>query len=104
MPLEATALAVYLHGLAGDIAAESVGEGSLVATDLVRFLPQAFAQVRTPRLSQEFAFTPRPRTALDDCVAFFIGFRFGQFLIPASTESSPSSECPNGSLHLSTAA
>lgn len=47
--LEATALAVYLHGLAGDIAAASVGEGSLVATDLVRFLPQAFAQVRTPR-------------------------------------------------------
>jgi len=41
--LEATALAVYLHGLAGDLASESVGENSLVATDLVRFLPQAFA-------------------------------------------------------------
>ncbi len=47
--LEATALAVYLHGLAGDIAAESVGENSVVATDLVRFLPQAFAQVRTQK-------------------------------------------------------
>jgi ADP-dependent NAD(P)H-hydrate dehydratase / NAD(P)H-hydrate epimerase len=45
-PLEATALAVYLHGLAGDLASESVGENSLVATDLVRFLPQAFAQTR----------------------------------------------------------
>jgi NAD(P)H-hydrate epimerase len=44
--LEATALAVYLHGLAGDLAAESLGENSLVATDLVRFLPQAFAQTR----------------------------------------------------------
>ena len=44
--LEATALAVYLHGLAGDLAGESVGENSLVATDLVRFLPQAFAQMR----------------------------------------------------------
>jgi NAD(P)H-hydrate epimerase len=44
--LEATALAVYLHGLAGDVAGESVGENSLVATDLVRFLPQAFAQMR----------------------------------------------------------
>ncbi|MGO8986418.1 MAG: NAD(P)H-hydrate dehydratase [Terriglobales bacterium] len=45
-PLEATALAVYLHGLAGDLASESVGEGSLVATDLIRFLPQAFAATR----------------------------------------------------------
>jgi hydroxyethylthiazole kinase-like uncharacterized protein yjeF len=44
--LEASALAVYLHGLAGDIASESVGESSMVATDLVRFLPQAFAQMR----------------------------------------------------------
>lgn len=44
--LEATALAVYLHGLAGDLACESIGENSLVATDLVRFLPQAFAQAR----------------------------------------------------------
>jgi len=44
--LEATALAVYLHGLAGDLASESVGENSLVATDLVRFLPQAFAKMR----------------------------------------------------------
>jgi NAD(P)H-hydrate epimerase len=45
--LEATVLAVYLHGLAGDLAAESVGENSLVATDLVRFLPPAFALTRS---------------------------------------------------------
>ena len=44
--LEATALAVYLHGLAGDLACESIGENSLVATDLLRFLPQAFAEMR----------------------------------------------------------
>jgi NAD(P)H-hydrate epimerase len=50
--LEATALAVYLHGLAGDLAGESVGENSLVATDLLRFLPQAFAQTRN-RKSEE---------------------------------------------------
>jgi NAD(P)H-hydrate epimerase len=50
--LEATALAVFLHGLAGDLASESVGEYSLVATDLVRFLPQAFAQTRN-RKSEE---------------------------------------------------
>jgi NAD(P)H-hydrate epimerase len=41
--LEATTLAVYLHGLAGDLAAQAVEENSLVATDLVRFLPEAFA-------------------------------------------------------------
>jgi len=50
--LEATALAVYLHGLAGDLASESVGENSMVATDLVRFLPEAFAEMRNQK-SQE---------------------------------------------------
>lgn len=48
--LEATALAVYLHGLAGDVASASLGENSLVATDLVRFLPQAFGEVRKQKL------------------------------------------------------
>jgi hydroxyethylthiazole kinase-like uncharacterized protein yjeF len=43
---EATTLAVYLHGLAGDLARDSLGENSLVATDLLRFLPQAFARMR----------------------------------------------------------
>jgi len=50
--LAATALAVYLHGLAGDLASESVGENSLVATDLVRFLPQAFAQMRNQKADE----------------------------------------------------
>jgi ADP-dependent NAD(P)H-hydrate dehydratase / NAD(P)H-hydrate epimerase len=50
--LEATALAVYLHGLAGDLASETVGEISLVATDLLRFLPQAFAQTRTQKSAE----------------------------------------------------
>jgi NAD(P)H-hydrate epimerase len=44
--LQATALAVYLHGLSGDLAVGQVGEDSLVATDLVRFLPEAFAEMR----------------------------------------------------------
>jgi NAD(P)H-hydrate epimerase len=39
---QATALAVHLHGLAGDLAAEILGEHSLVATDLLRYLPDAF--------------------------------------------------------------
>jgi ADP-dependent NAD(P)H-hydrate dehydratase / NAD(P)H-hydrate epimerase len=47
--LAATALAVYLHGLAGDLASESVGENSLVATDLGRFLPEAFSKMRTSK-------------------------------------------------------
>ncbi len=38
--------AVYLHGLAGDLAAEAEGEESMIATDLLRYLPQAFKKVR----------------------------------------------------------
>jgi NAD(P)H-hydrate epimerase len=34
--------AVHLHGLSGDVMRESVGEHSLVATDLLRGLPDAF--------------------------------------------------------------
>ena len=34
--------AVYLHGLAGDVACEKMGEHSLVATDLLDGLPEAF--------------------------------------------------------------
>jgi len=43
---EAVIAAVHLHGLAGDVARESMGEHSLVATDLVRALPEAFRRVR----------------------------------------------------------
>lgn len=46
-PVLATALAVHLHGLAGDLAAEQLGENSLVATDLVRWLPEAFMHVQS---------------------------------------------------------
>ena len=42
---EAVASAVYLHGLAGDVACETTGEPSLVATDLVKALPEAFRRV-----------------------------------------------------------
>jgi len=44
--VEAVTSAVYLHGLAGDVACETMGEQSLVATDLVQALPQAFRRVR----------------------------------------------------------
>jgi len=39
-------LGVFLHGLAGDLAANVLGENSLVATDLVQYLPEAFAWAR----------------------------------------------------------
>jgi len=44
--VEAVIAAVHLHGLAGDVACESMGEHSLVATDLVKALPEAFRRVR----------------------------------------------------------
>ena len=40
---DAAVLGVYLHGLAGDIAARESGMESLTASDLVRYLPDAFA-------------------------------------------------------------
>lgn len=47
-PAQACRLGVYLHGLAGDLAANAVGEESLLASDICRHLPQAFSQLRTP--------------------------------------------------------
>src|SRR5579864_1794793 len=44
--IEAVTAAVYLHGLAGDVACEFTGEQSLVATDLIKALPKAFHRVR----------------------------------------------------------
>jgi ADP-dependent NAD(P)H-hydrate dehydratase len=40
--LDATILGVYVHGLAGDIAAARLGQVSLIATDLIDSLPEAF--------------------------------------------------------------
>ncbi len=39
---DAARLGVYLHGLAGDLAASQLGQTSLIASDLVRHLPLAF--------------------------------------------------------------
>jgi len=44
--LDAVLAAVHLHGLAGDVARESMGEHSLVATDLLEALPEAFRRAR----------------------------------------------------------
>lgn len=42
----ATTAAVRLHGLAGDVMRESVGQHSLVATDLLQGLPEAFRRTQ----------------------------------------------------------
>jgi hydroxyethylthiazole kinase-like uncharacterized protein yjeF len=55
--LEAVIAAVHLHGLAGDVAAEQLGEHSLVATDLLRALPEAFRRVRKAAQNAAVEFT-----------------------------------------------
>ncbi len=43
---EAAQLGVYVHGLAGDLAAEQMGQISMTAADLVRHLASAFQRVQ----------------------------------------------------------
>lgn len=45
-PLDATILGVFLHGLAGDLAARKMGEISLIASDIIDFIPQAYLDLR----------------------------------------------------------
>ncbi len=40
--MEAAMLGMYIHGLAGDLAAEEVGVESLIASDIIKYLPKAF--------------------------------------------------------------
>jgi NAD(P)H-hydrate epimerase len=43
---QACILGVYLHGLAGDMAVRELGEESLIASDLIQYLPKAFLKVK----------------------------------------------------------
>ncbi len=43
-PLDAAVTGVWVHGRAGDLAAQRMGQASLIATDIIEFLPCAFAE------------------------------------------------------------
>lgn len=45
-PLNAGILGVYMHGLAGDIAASEKGEHSLIASDIIGSIPAAFKMLK----------------------------------------------------------
>jgi NAD(P)H-hydrate epimerase len=44
-PIDASILGVYLHGLAGDIAAETLSKESMLATDIINCMGDAFKLV-----------------------------------------------------------
>jgi NAD(P)H-hydrate epimerase len=44
-PFDAARLGVHVHGLAGDLAAEDLGQVSMIASDLIHYLPKAFRAV-----------------------------------------------------------
>ena len=45
-PFDAAKAGVYLHGLAGDIASDAGSEETLIAGDLLNFLPEAFRNIK----------------------------------------------------------
>lgn len=42
---EACTLGMYMHGLAGDLAAKDIGKESLMASDIIKYLPKAFKRL-----------------------------------------------------------
>ena len=52
-PLAAAQWGVYLHGLAGDMAAQELGEISLIAGDIIDYLPDALGEVKARASRQD---------------------------------------------------
>jgi NAD(P)H-hydrate epimerase len=50
-PWVAAQVGVYIHGLAGDLARNELGEVALIASDLLNFLPKAFCQYQSQSVS-----------------------------------------------------
>jgi len=50
-PYPAAKLGAYIHGRAGDLAANEFGEAGMTPTDLIRFLPAAIREVIHPKAS-----------------------------------------------------
>ena len=45
--LHSALIGVYVHGLAGDLAVEKIGQDALIASDIVNFLPYAWRKIRS---------------------------------------------------------
>lgn len=55
-PREAAILGVYLHGLAGDLAAAEIDQEALLARDIIRHIGGAFHQLRTHPNGKKFGY------------------------------------------------
>jgi len=56
VPFEAAWVAAYLHGLAADLLAETLGDRGLLAHDVAERLPEAMQRVRAGRAKEPFAY------------------------------------------------
>ena len=57
--LESAVLGVYMHGLAGDIAAARLGEMSVTATDILESVPEALHRLTVERGERHVGWSSR---------------------------------------------
>ncbi len=53
---DAVKLGVYIHGLSGDLAVREIGKESLKATDLIKFIPEAYKYLEKQKMIKDFSF------------------------------------------------